>query len=172
MESYLGLQARALRGQRAALFRVRTSIADVYMSVSRSNYGNEERAVVEVDCARFLRLWRDEPRSEHAGVANGNPQIWRADPRFELAAEGFSFGEQDPVPLAEVSCPASAAVPYVAFTDGVMRTLWLAAYAAKSFPVECVVNDAEALQRLAGTAGSRWFSVAELIPPPVARAQE
>ncbi|WP_321929131.1 plasmid fertility inhibition factor family protein [Paraburkholderia guartelaensis] len=167
MESYLGLQARASKGQCAALFRVRTSVADVYMSVSRSNYGNEERAVVEVDCVRFLRLWRHDPRSEHAGLANGNPQTWRADPRFELAAEGFSFGEEDPVPLAEVSCPASAAVPYVAFTDGVIRTLWLAAYAAKAFPVECSVNDAEALQRLAGTAGSRWFSVAELVSPPI-----
>ena len=72
------------------------------------------------------------------------------------------------MPIAEVSCPASVAVPYVAFTDGVMRTLWLAAYAAKSFPVECAVNDAEALQRLAGTAGSCWFSVAELVPPPIA----
>ncbi|MEX3966770.1 hypothetical protein AB4Y42_31845 [Paraburkholderia sp. EG286B] len=172
MESYLGLQARALNGQRAALFRVRTSVADAYMSVSRSNYGNEERAVVEVDCARFLRLWRDDPCGEYAGLANGNPQTWRADPRFELAAEGFSFGEEDPVPLAEVSCPASAAVPYVAFTDGVMRTLWLAAYAARSFPVECAVNDAEALQRLAGTAGSRWCSVAELVSPQVARARE
>ncbi|WP_395061821.1 plasmid fertility inhibition factor family protein [Paraburkholderia silvatlantica] len=168
MESYLGLQASAFNGQRAALFRVRTSAADVYMSASRSNYGNEERAVVEVDCARFLKLWRDEPRGAHAGLANGTPQTWRADPRFELAAEGFSFGEQDPVPLAEVSCPAGAAVPYVAFTDGVMRTLWLAAYAAKSFPVECGVTDAEALQRLAGTAGSRWFSVAELVPPQTA----
>ncbi|WP_141710852.1 plasmid fertility inhibition factor family protein [Paraburkholderia nodosa] len=172
MESYLGLQARALNGQCAALFRVRTSVTDVYMSVSRSNYGNDERAVVEVDCARFLRLWRADPRSEHAGLADGNPQIWRADPRFELAAEGFSFGEEDPVPLAEVSCPASAAVPYVAFTDGVMRTLWLAAYSAKSFPVECGVKDAEALQRLAGTPGSRWFSVAELVPPQAARARK
>lgn len=180
MESYLGLRAIAWNGQRGALFRVRTSVADVYLSVSRSNYGNEERAVVEVDCARLLRLWRDEPRSEHAGLSNltnlanlanlaiGNPQTWRAHPRFELAAEGFSFGEHDPVPLAEVSCPANAAVPYVTFTDGVMRTLWLAAYAAKSFPVECGVHEAEALQRLAGTTGSRWLSVAELVPPQAA----
>ena len=165
MESYVGLQGRACNGQHAALFRVRTSLADVYMSVSRSNYGNEERAVVEVDCARLLALWRDEPFSEHAGLAHGDSQTWRADPRFELAAEGFSFGEHDPVPLAEVSCPASAAMPYVTFTDGVMRTLWLAAYAAKSFPVECGVHEAEALLHLAGTAGSRWLSVAELIPP-------
>lgn len=174
MESYLGLRASAWNGQRGALFRVRTSVDDVYLSVSRSNYGNEERAVVEVDCARLLRLWRDEPRSEHAGpanlanLANGNPQTWRAHPRFDLAAEGFSFGEHDPVPLAEVNCPTNAAVPYVTFTDGVMRTLWLAAYAAKSFPVECGVHEAEALQRLAGTAGSHWLSVAELVPPQAA----
>ncbi|MEM5312996.1 hypothetical protein [Paraburkholderia sp. JHI869] len=168
MESYLGLQARAWHGQRAALFRVRTAVVDVYMSVSRSNYGNEERAVVEVDCARFFTLWRGAPGSEHAALARGNPQTWRADPRFELAAEGFSFGEADPVPLAEVSCPPGAAVPYVAFTDGVIRTLWLAAYAAKSFPVECAAHEAEALQRLAGTAGSRWLSVAELVPPQMA----
>lgn len=67
MESYLGLQASALNGQRAALFRVRTAVADVYMSVSRSNYGNEERAVVEVDCTRLLKLWRDGPRSSTPG---------------------------------------------------------------------------------------------------------
>ena len=146
MESYLG-QARACNGQRAALFRVRTSVADVYMSVTRSNYGNEERAVVEVDRARFFTLWRDEPGGAHAGLANGNPQTWMTDPRFELATEGFSFGAHDPVPIAEVRCRPRA---------------------AQCFPVECSVHDAATLHRLAGTSGSRWLCVDELIAPHVA----
>jgi len=172
MESYVGLRTRACNGERAALFLVRTSVADVYMSVVRSNYGNEERAVVEVDRERLFSLWRDEPGGAHAQLSNGNPETWMSDPRFELASEGFSFGEHDPVPIAEVRCPPTTAhqVPYVAFADGVVRTLWLAAHAAQCFPVECSVHDAPTLHRLAGTAGSRWRSVAELIAPHAARA--
>jgi hypothetical protein len=56
----------------------------------------------------------------------------------------------------------------VAFTDGIMRTLWLAAHAAQCFPVECSVHDAATLHRLAGTSGSRWLCVDELIAPHVA----
>jgi len=40
--------------------------------------------------------------------------------------------------------------PYIGFTDGVTRTIWLLAYGAKCFPVMCRTENAELLQLMAG----------------------
>jgi hypothetical protein len=167
MKCFIGLGDSTLRG-RNALFRVRTCAGDVYMCVSRSNFCNEQRAVVEVDRVRFFELWQREPDGIHARHANGSPRTWTKDPKFELAAEGFSFGLSDPVPVAEVSClsrsEASNAAPWLALGDGVVRTIWLATYAANCFPVECSTESAATLHRWAGAPGSHWQTVADLIP--------
>ncbi|MBB2999301.1 MULTISPECIES: plasmid fertility inhibition factor family protein [Paraburkholderia] len=162
METFVGLRAGAAEHCHA-LFRVRTSFDDVYMAVIRSNYGNEERAVVEVERERFFALWRRDPQGSHAAYADGSMLTWRVDGRFDLATEGFSFGEYDPVPLAEVRC-AGGETPWVALSDGVIRTVWLAAHGASCFPVECRVDEAPRLARHAGTGAHKWRRVAELIP--------
>jgi hypothetical protein len=168
MRCFIGLGDPAMHG-RNALFRVPTRAGDVYMCVSRSNFWNEKRAVVEVDRARFFELWQREPDGIHATYANGSPRTWMEDPKFELAAEGFSFGQSDPVPLAEVNClPCNTAGnkdSYIALCDGVARTIWLATYAADYFPVECSAESAATLHRLAGVPGSHWRTVEDLIPP-------
>jgi hypothetical protein len=189
MKTFIGI--KPVHHFKAAVFEVPTSLGNVYMSVSRTNYLNEERAVVEVDGHRFFELWKSEPNSIHAGQAHGSDETWRNDRKFEDAAKGFSFGEVNPVPLAEVNCNVytkavpirrrswllfqkTAAwnqvhTPYIAFTNGVTRTIWLAAHKAERFPVECDIKQAPRLHQLAGAPGSRWLTVAELLPAEAAR---
>lgn len=171
---------------KAAVFRIPTTAGDAFMRVDRTNYLNEERAVVEVDTKRFFALWRKEPSSLHAALSHGNQQTWRADRKFSEAAKGFSKGEDNPVPLADVTCYVAtrrepivekkwlffrtivgwneSPTPYVAFSNGVTRTIWLAAHEAECFPVECHVREADRLQELAGVPGTQWRTVADLLP--------
>jgi hypothetical protein len=75
----------------------------VFMCVRETPYENENRGVVIVDAGKFLKLWRADPYMHHQEIAKGNPQTWRQDRKFTAAAEGFSEGFANPVPLPEVS---------------------------------------------------------------------
>lgn len=93
-------------GRLAAVFKVPTSLhGDVYMRVCRSNYRNDLSAVVIVDSSKFLDLWRS-PGSSHDDVAHMTPDEWPSDYKFADAADGFSKGHSNPVPLADVGCHA------------------------------------------------------------------
>lgn len=171
---------------RRGIFKVPTSVGDVYMSVARTNYRNSERAVVEVEREKFFDLWCASPYYIHATEACGNKVSWQADRKFSYATRGFSSGVENPVPLAEVNFAIhqeatpvferrwlilkrylrtdTTRIPYVSFTNGVTRTIWLATFDAPYFPVECCVTEAEGLHRQAGTAGSSWATVEQLVP--------
>jgi hypothetical protein len=169
-----------------AIFRVPTERrGDAYLRVDRSNYENEMRAVVEVDAARFLDLWR-QPNSGRKDVAHGTPSTWPDHNKFQDAEDGFKEGEENPVPLAEVYCfmkelerkawlkqlsllrkffnVESSTVPVLGFTNGVTRTIWLLTAGATVFPVECSKRQAPLLHELAGIAGGRFKMVDELVP--------
>jgi hypothetical protein len=169
-----------------AVFRVPTEThGDVYMCVTRSNYQNGDRAVVEVDAARFLDLWR-KPHSSHLDVAIGNPSTWPSDRKFEDANDGFSRGETNPVPLAELDCRMAldespvferrlllfkkqvgvnrVETECIGITNGVTRLIWLLTAGAKSFPVECRTKNAALLQRLAGRPDNDFVTVDALVP--------
>ncbi|MCG5076359.1 plasmid fertility inhibition factor family protein [Paraburkholderia tagetis] len=184
METKLGL--RPYYTAQEMVFRIKTATGPVYMRTARTNFLNEERAVVEVDTHRFIELWKREPYSSPRSEAHGTPVSWKADRKFADAVKGFGHGDSNPVPLANISCLmanekvpviekrwglfkksvgyAEHTFPYVAFTDGITRTIWLAAHGAPCFPVECHVRDAELLQKEAGTEGSKWMTVDNLIP--------
>lgn len=176
-----------LFGNQIAIFRVPTTLrGDAYLSVSRSNYQNDVRSVVEVDAARFLDLWR-QPYSSHEDVAQGSPDTWPQDYKFHHAEEGFAEGESNPVPLAEISCfqqvieqPVwqrhfwlfrkllrvdTIRFPTLSFTNGVTRTIWLLTAGATVFPVEVQQRDAALLQEMAGVAGGSVKTVEQLVPP-------
>lgn len=168
MQTYIGPSV-APGGRALALFKVRTREGEVYMSVGRSESGNEGRAVVEVRRDALLGLWR-----------NDTTDAARSRDNLALAGEGFRFGPCDPAPLVEVRCRvrsqmrpgpldgASAAnlttQPYISVIDGVARALWLASQGAACFPVECLVAEAPLLTRLAGMRRSRWMRVSEMLP--------
>ncbi|MGY6163986.1 plasmid fertility inhibition factor family protein [Paraburkholderia strydomiana] len=65
---------------------------------------NRVRAVVEVDRAIFFKLWQAEPNSMYRTrtQATGMEATWRSDYKFHHEEKDFSFGESNPVPLADV----------------------------------------------------------------------
>jgi hypothetical protein len=166
---------------RMAIFSV--SLADrepVFMSVAETPYENEHRGVVIVDARKFLRLWRAQPDGLHRKIALGNPDTWRQDDRFPAAAEGFSYGFENPVPLAQVGYAEVTQtsvsykflrfgrkehiwhVRYVSFINGITRTIWLLSHGCEAFPVECRMSSALKLHRAASVAGTRVFTVRDV----------
>jgi hypothetical protein len=173
-----------------AVFKIPTEHrGDVFMCATRTNYRNDKRAVVIVDSERFLHLWR-QPGSSHTDVATGNPTTWPSDYKFSDAEDGFQPGEQNPVPLATVECLSMIErFPIferrlfflkrcvgvreqeelsLHFTNGVTRTIWLLTSGAKSFPIECSIESAPLLQRLAGVTDSQFSTIEQLIPERLA----
>lgn len=162
---------------------------DVYMSISRTNYMNDERMVVEVDAEKFLQLWRNERFSLYPELNMGTPEIWKADRKFADAEEGFSKGRKNPVPLAKAYCQSyikhtpivkpwlyffekiightSEPTPYATFENGVTRTIWLLSFGAKIFPIECRLSDVELFREFAATGPDSIKSVSELVPNTV-----
>ena len=164
-----------------AIFSV--SLADrkpVFMSVDETPYENEHRGVVMVDARKFLKLWRADPYKHHQEIATGNPQTWRQDRKFTAAAEGFSEGFANPVPLPEVEYTEvkqtsvsykclrfgrheqTRYVRYVSFINGITRTIWLLSHGCSAFPVECPMSSALKLHRAASVVGTRVFSVRDV----------
>lgn len=173
--------------QKIAIFEIETATCgNVYMSVARTNYGNEERCVVIVNSSKFLQLWRREPCSIHSDISFGNLSTWVNDSKYTYAIRGFSHGIKNPVPLANIVCQTHVEnisvwrrkyllfkelveikenkFEYVAFIDGVTRTIWLLSKGVECFPVECPIDGAIRLAELAGCKGRSWQTVESLIP--------
>jgi hypothetical protein len=149
----------------------------VFMCVAETPYENEHRGVVIVDAKKFLPLWRAQPDGLQRQIAQGNPDTWRQNRKFPAAAEGFSYGITNPVPLAQVGYSEGkhTAVSYtflrfgrheqtrhfryVSFINGITRTIWLLSHGCEAFPVECRMSSARKLHRAAAVAGTRVFTV-------------
>ena len=172
------------RFDKRAIFRVTTKEGgDVFMCIEGSN--DHDNAVVEVDAKKFLSLWQKEPNSHTPELLHGDPEKWKQDYKFHHAESGFSEGESNPVPLAEIGCNIHTnIVPvyrkkllffnnilgyrkeqfnYVTFSNGITRTIWLMAYGADAFPVECSKEEAPLLQRCAGLPYGSPLTIAELL---------
>src|SRR5919106_3451859 len=164
-----------------AIFSV--SLADrkpVFMCVQETPYENEHRGVVMVEARKFLKLWRADPYKTHQEIARGNPHTWRQDRKFTAAAEGFSEGFKNPVPLPQVGYSEgkhtavsstflgfgrqehTRHVRYLSFINGITRTIWLLSHGCRAFPVECRMPQALKLHRAASVAGTRVFTVRDV----------
>lgn len=135
--------------------------------------GDDCYAVVLVDAARFVQLWRS-PQSSHREIALLDEATWPTDYKDKDAVDGFSHGAENPIPLAKVSCGvisrdvferrqhflwwkkdvmvARQGEVFLSFTNGVTRTIFLLANGAKEFPVRCERRAAELLFELAGSS--------------------
>jgi hypothetical protein len=151
-----------------------------FMSVAETPYENEHRGVVMVDARKFLKLWRADPYQTHQDIAWGNPHTWRQDRKFPAAAESFSYGIKNPVPLAQVEYAEVKIlsvsykflrfgrkehvrhVRYLSFINGITRTIWLLSHGCRAFPVECRMPEAINLHRAASVAGTRVFTVRDV----------
>jgi hypothetical protein len=150
------------------------------MSVAQTPYENEHRGVVMVDARKFLRLWRAQPDGLQREIAQGNPDTWRQDRKFTAAAEGFSYGIKNPVPLAEVEYAEIKQtsvsykflrfgrkahiryVRYLSFINGITRTIWLLSHGCRAFPLECRMPAARNLHRAASVTGTRVLTVRDV----------
>lgn len=153
----------------AAVFRVATARGDVFLYESGDHQGGSNRAVVEVDAARFLAAWR-HPRSSHPEVAHRTVAEWRQDYKYASIDDAFQRSEACPLALPELGL-RSRTEPCIGFNDGVTRTLWLLANGAHAFPVTCSMSEAATLHAVAGSPGSRFLSVAQLVPHTEPAAQ-
>lgn len=100
---------------------------------------DDEFYVVHVDAQKFYYYWLisslfldDSHRTNHCVLLKD----MQRDYKFEHAVEGFKNTENNPVPLANLSARFEHNNPYIGFTNGVTRTMWLLSNGAKSFPVE------------------------------------
>ena len=168
-------------GAKTAIFSVPLAGREpVFMCVVETPYENEHRGVVIVDARKFLRLWRAQPDGLHQEIARGNPDTWRQDRKFTSAAEGFSSGLANPVPLAQVGYAEvkQTSVSHtflwfgrqeqtrharsVSFINGITRTIWLLSHGCEAFPVECRMSSALNLHRAASVAGTQVFTVRDV----------
>jgi hypothetical protein len=158
---------------------------NVYMSVAKTNHMNDERCVVIVDSEKLLELWRREPYGIHSDISMGNIETWKNDRKYLHAEKGFSFGISNPVPLANIVCHKNIEskpvyerrylffkkivrfeerkYDYVAFVNGITRTIWLLAHGAKCFPIECGIKEgAGRLAEVAGYGNNAFTTVEKL----------
>lgn len=158
----------------------------VYMSAEHAECFEEQRRIVFVEADRFLALWRADPYGHTREVSSGNPETWVNHAKYPRAAEGFARGYTDPVPLAYAHCcevQACITLPrriakslgfgrfvggiqhthYVAFTNGITRTIWLLVNGAKSFPVWTDKEGAQRLHEHAGVDGLPVLTAGDVI---------
>lgn len=166
----------------AAVFVLSAGAHTVYMYEEAPAASGEIYAVVVVDAARFLQLWR-QPGSSHPEVAHQGPATWPQDRKFHWPDGHFRQGRANPVPLATVGCALRrievpvwrrrllgkvidrvdvVEQPVLSFTDGVTRTIWLLANGAGVMPVKCLASEAALLQQLAGVDGGQPATVGAL----------
>jgi hypothetical protein len=174
----LGLSIVYLWGRKYARFAVPIPVrGSVYMSFELRSDMNDQSAVVIVTAEKFLRLWRNEPLSIHRIHSFGNAATWQANRKYLNADRGYAQGPNNPVPLAQVGFATevrhhiahrflcfgrsewSEVVPFVGFTNGVTRTIWLLANRCDVFPVECSLPGAHGLQAAAGADGTSLLTV-------------
>lgn len=177
MQTYIGLSPSA-GGRMLALFKVQTHQGHVYMSVGRKEFGNDERAIVEVRRDALLGLWRNEMSSAHVPLTGRGHAASSLNEELEVADVGFRLSKHSPVPITEVRYGVrsiktrqranetvvmnASTQPFVSIVDGAERALWLASHGTPFFPIGCSVSEAPMIARLAGTRRSRWMRVSEM----------
>lgn len=166
------LEKRLGRGQRIVFTIPLPGRKPVFMSMNIAESGRESFGIVIVDAQKFLDLWRADPHDLHRAEANGTPDSWPNDYKYRHAFEGFSQGQDNPVPLAHVSYQAASRtivsyrflcfgkkerqekLEYVSFTNGITRTIWLLSQGCTAFPVMCNMPGAHGLFLAAGAEGT------------------
>jgi hypothetical protein len=135
-----------------------------YMTCRRTNYLNEERAIVILDTKKFQELWRADPNPLTPELSNGTCARWVKDSKYPDAENGFKQGKENPVPLAKIAFYGlKNSNSYIDFTNGITRSIWLLAHGATAFPVECHVAEAEALSISAGFEPGKYLILANVL---------
>lgn len=153
----------------------------VFMSLKVSEYENNPHGFFFVNSEKFLRLWRANKYDSYERIADGKPETWRNDRKFSYAAEGFSLGRENPVPLANISFGASVhsivsynflcfgkkstpeEIPFISITNGITRTIWLLSQGCEAFPVKCEISSARDLYRIAAADSANFYTTDDFL---------
>ena len=95
-----------------------------YMRNNFTTNIDHEFFVVHVDALRFYDFWLRSSIAKidtHRSISCPVKKKMGSDYKFKSAANGFSHGRINPVPLAQVS--ANSETPFLGFINGVTRTL-------------------------------------------------
>jgi hypothetical protein len=126
------------------------------MSAVSTPYGDDDTFVIIVKAKEFYESLigrKIQPSSFQFEPSDSNYK------KLCDAEHGFSLGESNPVPLAEVGYYKS-----IGFTNGITRTMWLIKNGAVCFPVECSSRrSAVALYEKFSYMNFGIYSISELI---------
>lgn len=152
----------------------------VFMSTEVTRSKENESGIVIVDARKFLELWRNDTYIAHKPIANGTPQTWLNDRKYGHAAQGFSSGYDNPVPLACISHGMATRTiisykflwfgknayheqyHYVTIANGITRTIWLLTKGCTAFPVKCQMPGARELYKMAAAPSTHFYTESEL----------
>ena len=93
----------------------------LFMESSKNN------GIIILHRENFLKLWKNEPNPINKELNEGNPEIWKKDPKYKEAERGFSYGYKNPVPLGKIVINKNEenSILYAALDDGITRTIFL-----------------------------------------------
>lgn len=173
------LQKRFTRDSRLVFTVPLPGREPVFMSMNIADDGRDNYGVVIVDAQKLLALWRAEPYGRHKNVSDGTPETWPSDYKYKYAAECFSHGRENPVPLADVSLEhrivstesyklfrlvkavRKERINFLTISDGITRTIWLLSHHCSAFPVKCRSHNVTQLYEAAGAAGAPCRTIQE-----------
>lgn len=104
----------------------------VFMRYSYSCEENYQLVFIEV--GTFKKYWGRNRYDEYSKYAKASEHELRQDYKFKYAEEGFSRGDKDPVPVAQIAFLSNTTLPYIGINDGITRTIWLIANGYKIIP--------------------------------------
>lgn len=157
----------------SAIYSVDIASGQVYMRVALSVGDMDSSSVVIADADRFSAAWADKE-------AKGGPASWVRDYKLPNAARGFSLGQSNPVPLAQIgSCgevidgrrphwrglfkrPQVIPLYELTMVNGITRTMWLLVNGARSFPIKCPNHCVDLTHKAIGTRGTSPIPLTEL----------
>lgn len=176
----------AVRNDIEGVFKVETKKrGTVFISIECTPGLKSVMRVVIVEAKKLLELWKNEPCGFNKEYSNGSPSAWKKFKRYEAAEKGFSFGFENPVPLAMVVyrkhkirekkyrrkwifkkkllSVETKEIGYVEIDGGRHRTIWLLANDVESFPVQVNTNESELLYEAAGMPGTKIWDYDQIL---------
>ena len=132
---------------------LRVALRDGLGASMRADSAMVPMALVLLERSAFLAAWSRCLDREQRTLARQDEAAWRRDGNFHRADSAFAACATSPISVADVvlSRDDRGARVALTFNDGVTRTLWLLAHGAAVLPFRCDDEDAEQIDRLAGT---------------------
>lgn len=107
-------------------------------------------STIIVDADKLYYHWLNSGSRHHCTL---KPQM-QNDHKFKDAIDGFSKGEENPVPAANAYIRMENGNPIVSFGDGITRTFYLLSKGAQSFPLQIPTENKLLAEKVLGIHAS------------------